>query len=406
MLALISPSANQEDYIDKIALLIKALLERVGYNELKILLREQGLSLRNSFDKYIYALAYKLAEPKNWGKLEALWQEYHENTNFGEKAVKFYKISPQLMPLVQKAFASYKIEECHLSKAYPLPIADELMPTLDKKTRIIPKPIYFNSEINGMVFGSIRFFSKQEKYSIAQVTNRPRLVEDVAHATNLKSLQGYDEIILKKHSLKQFFDLIILHPSECLIQVIVDSPDTQNQSQTQQQIKDSFEYLYDWLASLVHNLISKDDLFPAHPINLLPAILPLCRAHGDGLLRMYKFVTSSALEDQPTARATERDKDLRNDEILKKGEETALSKGITIEIYKAAFAWPQHHRVIPMGHGEKPYIPFLELALLGTKPRTKKGYRFLEYATIKGSRSFADYQFLCRKLFTYLSHDY
>lgn len=208
----------------------------------------------------------------------------------------------------------------------------------------------------------------------------------------------YDQVIGRKFTYRQFFDAIILRPEKNLVEFVVDSPNTMEQSQSKLQQDNAFKWLRRWLLELTHGSPEGKTFLPENPINLRPAITPLCQDTEEGLLRTCYFVTDEALDDHAFAKKTERDKNLREDTFLKKGEEA-----VPIDIYRGMVAWPANDRALGS------YIPHLELHLGGRKPRKKNRVREtispLNEAIIRGASSSTEYNFLCSRIFKYLDQD-
>lgn len=362
--------------------LVRFSIERFGYKDVSRFARSQGLAMGRSSKDSINKLAEQLSQDAFQSSLEQLNHEYRRHILFGDKSVQFYQVTSEAMVALVDKFSQFH-PESDFTAYYPFPLPDDALESHYQSNRSIPVPL--GMELNGLalVFASVRYFSMQFELEPSSFSDD-------------EILREYDQLIGRKFTYRQFFDSIILRPEKNIIEFVVDSPNTTEQSQSKQQRDNAFKLLHKWLLSFTHDLIEDTDFLPQAPINLIHAITPLCRDTREGLLRMCYFVTDEALDDHAFAKESERDKNLRDDSFLRNGE-----LAVPIEIYRGMVAWPQPQRAV------EDYIPHLELHLLGSKPRTSgRGNVTLNDAIIRGARSDNDYVFLCRKLFKHLDYDY
>lgn len=354
----------------------------LSWDMLKVVLGRHDLIRSNSRDRTVDRVASAICSDKKEAMdlFRSLWVIYEDVICFGDKAVRFYKLSPEKILGVVEFIESLNIERSVFSDEFPLPKDGEILASYYKNNGLSPAPVRKYQLADGewlLLFASSRFFTEQEHFD-------EKWVQD----SNIKILSKYTEIVAKRRIYREAFDFILVRPAENIIEVGIDHPDTSGIfSQTLNHKNDAFKKLIEYFNEEVHHLDDRNPILTG-AIRLFDTIKPFFE-RKDGRIFRAKFLTADGLDDHPNMLNYKTD-DYREARFFKGGR----AEVDQLTPYRVSVVWTRSVNDI---------VTYPLLNLQGTKKMLRKPSSHLREALISNTMGFDDYRFTVNKLFSKIS---
>jgi hypothetical protein len=291
------------------------------------------------------------------------------------KAVAYNVIKPSDVASVEAAIKSISVPPTSMANAYPLRLSVEQLLQDDGEL----KPIYtFDDEFGcGVVLGRKRVFTISEDISYDKFDDSLR-----------QQFPNAEKIVAVSSISRQTFDVLYLNKSSMLLEMRADVMRDATLMQTSKQIEKSNNDLRAFAIRLLSSKVQ--GLVIDSPINMFP-LTSKVYADPSGTIKKLGFATDTDSVKRETMKAGV---DLRQELFHKNGAHAIDHK---MRIFEIAIQW-HGSEVVGGVAGSKPeiHIPGTYRDYVSLNPRT-------DYLVVKGVRTFADADFIVKKINSYRS---
>lgn len=289
------------------------------------------------------------------------------------KAVAFYEVDSNTSKILQSSFKSVPPVPGALTSSFPLDADSADLEKDDGKLKVVAT---FEDDYGaGVVLSRRRTFTVNNEIYADNFT--PELKQQFPNA---------DKIIEVKNYNRQTYDVIYVNAQEGMLEIRADMTRENGLPQTSGQLRKSIDDLRTFVDRYVSTVVKGYNLNA--PLNLLPLAKKVYEDKS-GLIKKIGFATE---EDSVKRETMKAGVDLRTELFHKTGAQAIDHK---MAIFEVAIQW-HGDEVLGGVSGSKPeiYIPgsFREYVKAGART---------DYLFVKGVRTYADSNFVLKKLKSY-----
>lgn len=360
-----------------------ALVNRLSWDMLKTVLDSHEIIRSNSRERTITNIVDSLSlnNPATLSRLQSLWEIYKDTVLFGDKAVRFFKVGEDDTHNLIHLINETKIPQNVFSKSFPLPQNQEVLKKHYDENKIKPQPVYKENYPDGSVllaFTASRFFIEQHKFD-----------KDWLLSKQIQQLSEFDEVVAKQNVYRDACDFILIRPSENIIEIGIDHPDTSGIfSQSMIQKDNAFKALLSYVTTELTACDKERTVSLSSPIVLFDAIRSFFES-SDGRIFRVRFLTADGLDDHPNMTNYKKD-NYREASFYQGGRQKVDS----LTPYRISIVWDRIENNITR-------YPFVNL--LGKKSMLNSSKGRLEEAMFSNVMGQSDYRFAVDKLFSKLN---
>lgn len=193
---------------------VEALLDhcrqRIPWPVMRSILHANDLPVGQGWDASILKLiSYHGEGESQSSKVNGLEKAYFEHLLAGEKAVRLYQVEPGKVEELVLAFQDIELQDSIFLETFPYPLSEVRLKESNCGTSLVG--IEAIGEDFALVFCTKRFVTERNELNLSDFREETR-----------QDLSGYDEVIVVKHNIKQFFDIVVVRVNLGIIEVRID----------------------------------------------------------------------------------------------------------------------------------------------------------------------------------------
>jgi hypothetical protein len=354
-----------------VQLLLDGLRQRVPWPTMKVLCKICDLPISKGWDNTMSKLVKLSQENDDFsGAFDNLKSHYCDHLLAGEKSVKIYVVDTKIAHRAVEFFSSYTPRESIFQQAYPLPLVSEKLSQAGYGSVLVE--VTNRESFIALVFCTKRSYT--ERVTIEGKKILEQLPENLRNLDKIYGIKKYD---------KQFFDVVVFWKGTGLVELRVDTAmgaiSQEERAAAFIQVSKAFNEMVERELGVPIILNQSQNLFP---------LIDKIYCSNEGRVCELNFTTQGGSIKHERMRRSE--DDLRFETYHKAGRAAEPN----ILVYRLGVIWD--YKI------SEDSVHQVELFFPGTISILSSSVQTLDEVFIAKCYGLQDYQFLLKKITTYL----